>query len=217
MNEAGFEYNPENVDEMFSRSFAGLSPVEYAEQWGFGMYTMMDPESDVPGPRAGLRLAERGDRQRLLSASEQNAWYEVNNDARTTPEKEDDPYRNPMVQQAIEDFYTDVENDPRVRDAKRPGACMEEAGHPFAERGGHVADNVYDEDCSNRVLRDRGVGTRLARTTPSGRQMVEQEIGVAVANATCPPLEEVAPGGRRRPPPRIRSRCGRRSTGASRR
>ena len=48
MNEAGFEYNPENVDEMYSFDpYAGLSPIEYAEQWGFGVYAAMDPESSM--------------------------------------------------------------------------------------------------------------------------------------------------------------------------
>ena len=46
MNEAGFEYNLEDSDEMFVDPFADLTPIEFAEQWGFGMYTVMDPDAD---------------------------------------------------------------------------------------------------------------------------------------------------------------------------
>ena len=47
-----------------------------------------------------------------LSPSEADAWFEVSNRCSNDAYLEGDPYRNPMVQQAIEDFFTDVEQDP---------------------------------------------------------------------------------------------------------
>ncbi len=117
--------------------------MEYAEQWGFGMYTMMDPESTMSQDLGQDYVWPNEDIVDALSASEQNAWFEVNNRCSNEAWMEDDPYRNPMVQQAIEDFYTDVENDPRVVDAKRGLAGVHGGGRPSVrQRGGHVGDDL---------------------------------------------------------------------------
>ena len=191
MNEAGFEYNPENVEEMYSFDpYAGLSPVEYAEQWGFGMYTMMDPESTMSQDLGQDYVWPNEDIVNSLSAAEQAAWYEVNNRCSNEAWTEDDPYSNPMVQQAIEDFYTDVENDPRVVGAKEAWlACMEEAGHPFASEE-DMWETIYDDELQQQFWESEAWKPD-SPDYAEWQSMVEQEIGVAVANATCaPPLEE---------------------------
>ena len=96
-----------------------------------------------------------------------------------------------MVQQAIEDFYTDVENDPRVLDAKEVWlACMEEAGHPFASED-DMWETVYDEDLQNKFW-ESSAWEPDSPDHAEWQSMVELEIGIAVANAGCsPPLQEV--------------------------
>jgi hypothetical protein len=191
MNEAGFEYNPEDPGTMSADPLADLSPVEYAEQWGFGVYTMMDPENS---PYTDLGQDYEWPNQEIvdaLSTSEQNAWFEVNNRCTTDAYMEDDLWRNPMVQQSIADFYADVDNDPRTRDAVTAWvACMEEAGHPFASQEDMQA-SIVDEELQNEFYETAA----WEPDSPSHAEwtaMVEQEIGIAVADANCSPALDEA-------------------------
>jgi hypothetical protein len=195
MNEAGFEYNPE-VQAAFFDPMAGLTPLEYAEQWGFGMWTMMDPESPMNAGADDEWPNE--DVVNALSQSEQDAWYELNNrcwnDAYTD---DDDVYRNPMVQQALEDFYTDVENDPRVQAALDGWRdCMEEAGYPYASEQA-MYDAIYGGEENEEIWELQSQFFESEAWKPESadhdqwQQLVDEEIGTAVANATCStPVQE---------------------------
>ncbi len=185
MNEAGFEYVPE--DNFFSADpFADLSPIEYAEQWGFGNYTMMDPDNQ---PFAEIDQEYVWPNQEIvdgLSASEQNAWFELNNRCSQDAWMEDDPYRNPMVQQAMEDFETDIENDPRMGAAQEAWqACMEEAGHPFTDHE-DMWNSVWDQDLVDEFY-ETEAWEADSPNHAEWQAKVDEEIGVAVADATCSP------------------------------
>jgi hypothetical protein len=192
MNEAGFEYVPENPEDMiFVDPLAELSPLEYAEQWGFGVYTMMDPESSPYSVVSEDFVWPNQEVVDGLTAAEQNAWFEVNNRCSTDAYTDEDPFRNPMVQQAIEDFYTEVESDPRVRSAVEAWrACMEAAGHPFASQD-DMYEEMYDSDKQDQFWESEAWEPDSADHA-EWQSMVEREIGIAVANAECgPPLEDV--------------------------
>jgi hypothetical protein len=129
-----------------------------------------------------------------LGVSEQNAWYETH--SRCNEEayaNEDEMWRNPMVQQSLEDFFTDIENDRRVQDALRAWReCMEEAGHPFASQD-EMYQQVYSEDTAE--LQERFYGSEAWRPeSPDHAEwqaLVDEEISIAVADATCsPPVAE---------------------------
>jgi hypothetical protein len=195
MNEAGFEYAPEN-DAMFSDPNAELSPLEYAEQWGFGMWTSMDPDSpmnamgdDYAWPNEDIVMA--------LSESEQNAWYEVNSQCYNDASLEsDDVYRNPMVQQALDDFWSDVENDPQVQDALAGWRdCMEAAGFPFASED-DMYTQVYGEGEDQGELQSQFYESEAwdpaSPDHAEWQALVDEEIGIAVANATCSPAVQEA-------------------------
>jgi hypothetical protein len=195
MNEAGFEYALD-VQAAFFDPMAGLTPLEYAEQWGFGMWTMMDPESPM---NAGADYEwPNEDIVNALSTSEQNAWYEVNNRCFTEAFAEgDEVYRNPMVQQALDDFYTDVENDPRVQAALDGWRdCMEAAGYPFASEQA-MYDSVYGQGDDEEMWELQSQFFESEAWKPESedheqwQQLVDEEIGTAVANATCStPVQE---------------------------
>ncbi|MGH9136115.1 MAG: hypothetical protein ACRD0G_03590 [Acidimicrobiales bacterium] len=183
MNEAGFEYNPETDGMMFEDPLGELSPVEYAEQWGFGVYTMMDPDSSPFADQEWVWPNE--DIVNELSPSEQNAWFEVNNRCSNEAYTQDDPWRNPMVQQALEDFYTQVETDPRMREANEAWRdCMEAAGHPYPS-----IEDMYDEWYGD--WEDQEEFYEAEAWEPDSamhaewQALVDLEIEVAVANAEC--------------------------------
>ena len=108
---------------------------------------------------------------------------------------DDDPFRNPEVQQAMEDFYTDIDNDPRLRDAQAAWvACMEEAGHPYPSEQDMWDDvNAGDDDYSlHQQFYDSEAWESSSEDHERWQQLVDREIEVAVANAGCvPALEEV--------------------------
>lgn len=192
MNEAGFEYNPDTSGMAFEDPLGDSSTLEYAEQWGFGMYTTMDPETSPYNVDMGEDFVwPNQEIVDALSAAEQNAWYEVNNRCFNESWAQDDPYRNPMVQQALEDFYSDVDNDPRMREAADGWVdCMEEAGHPYTDQ-----DDMYDALLGNdrqQQFYDSEAWEPDSPDYAEWQSMVELEIGVAVANAGCAPaLDEI--------------------------
>jgi hypothetical protein len=182
MNEAGFEYNLENTDDMvFIDPLAELTPLEYAEQWGFGTYTTMDPETSPYNDIDQEYVWPNEEIVNSLSAAEQNAWFEVNNRCSNEAYTEEDPYRNPMVQQALEDFFTEVESDPRM--AWR--VCMEEAGQPFANPE-DMYEEMFDDDTINEFY-ETEAWEPDSENHAEWQRLVEREIAVAVANANCAP------------------------------
>jgi hypothetical protein len=196
MNEAGFEYNPQDADDMMSfDQYQGMSQLEWAQQWGFGFWTGMDPENN---PYMGQEFEWSNDEiVNALSASEQNAWFEVNN--RCSEEiysnVENDPYRNPMVQQAMEDFETQVENDPRMREAQATWVdCMAGAGHPFTDLEAMYQQVYGDEDDFDRQneFYESEAWKPESPDHAEWQRLVDEEIEIAVADATCtPPMQEV--------------------------
>lgn len=185
MNDAGFEYNIQ-ATTMFEDPLGEYGTVEYAEQWGYGVYTTMDPETS---PYANMDEEFVWPNQEIvdaLSSAEQNAWFEVNNRCSQDAYVTDDPYRNPMVQQALEDFENQVEADPRMRAAQDAWVdCMEEAGHPFAAPE-EIFETIYDEDLQQQFF-DSEAWKPSSEDHAEYLAMVETEIGIAVADATCSP------------------------------
>ena len=193
MNESGFDYEIENYPVMMGGP-GGLEwgTLEFAEQYGFGIWTTMDPESS--GMDMAMEYTSPNDAiVNALTPEEQNAWYEVQMRCQNESYAgQDDMYRNPDVQQIMEDFYSDVENDPRTRDAQAGWVdCMEAAGFPYPSQEEMYEDVSAGDDerlrAAQPVLRVGGVARRHPRTTPSGRRLVDHEIEVAVANAGCEP------------------------------
>lgn len=187
MNESGFEYAPEeypNADPM-----ATMTPLEYAEQWGFGVWTTMDPDNNPFGSDTEW-VWPNEEIVNALSASEQNAWYEAN--SRCVDEAvvgEDETWRNPMVQESLADFTADVENDPRVQAAVQGWRdCMAEAGHPFASQD-EMYTAVYGSGDENSELQQRFFESEAWKPeSPDHAEwqaLVDEEISIAVADATC--------------------------------
>jgi len=198
MNESGFEYIPQDMSQMvFSDPTADMPRLEYAEQYGFGMWTTMDPELDPYASTGNDYEWPNQDIVDALSESEQNAWYEVNSrcsmDAYNNADN--DPWRNPEVQQAMDDFNSDVENDSRMREAKAAWvACMEEAGHPYPSQDDMWRDvNGDDDDYSlHEQFYESEAWKPTSEDHAQWQQLVDHEIEVAVANAGCQPaLDEV--------------------------
>ena len=98
-----------------------------------------------------------------------------------------------MVQQIMEDFNNDVDNDPRYRDALEAWqACMADAGHPFASQeelyeaayGGQDNQEMWD------LQEQFWESEAWLDTSPDHAQwqaLVDEEIEIAVADATCTP------------------------------
>src|SRR5687768_13719845 len=134
MNDAGFEYEPQSSEMMQFDQYNGMTQLEWAQQYGYGNWTSLDPDNNPYG--SGQMTDWPGDAVNNLTPEEQNAWWGVYDQCQQDSYSEqDDPWSNPMVQQIMEDFYQDVENDQRVRDALATWQdCMAEAGHPFADQ-----------------------------------------------------------------------------------
>lgn len=203
MNAAGFEYNIDTNSTTFTApSRSDEEQLEWARQWGFGMWTTMDPETQSAAYPESQAMDETWvDPNPFLqdmSADEQNAWYEQSNrcfeDAYNAPE--DDPWSNPMVQQAMEDFQTWVESDARVREAEDAWrACMADAGQPFVEPD-EMYQAVFGGGADSNDLQNQFYESEAWRPdSPDHEQwqsLVDQEIAIAVADATCsPPLNDV--------------------------
>ena len=195
MNDAGFEYEPMTVDDVAFDQYNGLSQLEYAQQFGFGMWTTMDPDNQQTGPMNEWPNQSVVD---ALTPEEQNAWFEVNNRcSQDAYSGSNDPWSNPMVQQIMEDFNQDVENDSRVRDALAAWqACMADSGHPFANQG-EMYEQVYGGDDQEiwDLQNEFWESEAWLETSPDHAQwqaLVDAEIEIAVADATCSPaLAEV--------------------------
>jgi hypothetical protein len=199
MNEAGFEYNPENTaDAMSFDPYNGMSQLEWAQQWGFGMWTTMDPENNPYSEGSDEFVWANEEIVSNLSEAEQNAWFEVNNRCSQEAWTEDDPWSNPMVQQAMEDFNTRVDNDPRIREALETWVdCMAEAGHPFPSREA-MYEAVYgdmDDEATWQLQEQFYESEAWEPTSPDHAEwqaLVDEEIEIAVADATCsPPYDQV--------------------------
>lgn len=189
MNEAGFEYNLE-TNLSFADPMADLSTLEYAEQWGFGAYTMMDPENNPWNDVDQEYVWPNEEIIDGLSSGERDAWFEVNYQCQNDSYMQNDPYRNPMVRQALDDFYTEVESHPRMQEAAAAWVdCMEEAGHPFASQN-DMYDTIYGSDLQEQFYDSEAWETDSADHA-EWQSMVELEIGVAVANVGCaPPMDD---------------------------
>lgn len=196
MNEAGFEYLPDTNSFIDPRS--GVSPLEWAQQYGFGVWTQMDPNSNPYGDQ--IYEWPNEEIVNSLSESEQNAWFTANNRcSEDSYGDDDDVYRNPMVQQALEEFYENVNNDPRVRDAENTWRdCMADAGQPF-ETPEAMNEQVYavwngDEELAalETQFYESEAWTEDSPDHERWQQLVDEEIAIAVADAECsPPLYEV--------------------------
>jgi hypothetical protein len=191
MNEAGFEYELTGAQDMTFDQYNGLSQLEYAQQYGFGMWTTMDPDNQQSGPMNEWPNQSIVDE---LPTEEQNAWFEVNNRcSQGAYSGSGDPWSNPMVQQIMEDFRQDVDNDARYRDALAAWqACMADSGHPFADQEemfGEVYGSMEDQEMWELQSQFYESEAWLA-TSPDHDQwqaLVDEEIEIAVADATCTP------------------------------
>lgn len=193
MREAGFEYNIDTQAMSYSDPRGDMSPVEWAQQYGFSVWTQMDPDSN---PSQSMEMTEwaNEDIVSALSESESNAWFEANNRCNNDTYAEDDIYRNPMVQQAIEDFFQTVANDPRVRDAEQVWRdCMAEAGQPFESQDvmNEQVFAVWNGDEELAALEMQFYESEAWKEdSPDHAQwqaLVDEEIAIAVADAGCSP------------------------------
>lgn len=193
MVEAGFEYVPQ-PDEMFSYDqYNGRTQLDWAQQFGFGVWTTMSPESSEEAYGQGPMTDWPGDVVNNLSDDEQSAWWGVFDRCQQEGwSNQDDPYSNPMVQQIMEDFAVDVENDPRYRDALAAWQeCMAGSGHPFADEQ-EMWDHVYGGNDEGQMDQQMQFWESEAwlETSPDHAQwqaLVDEEIEIAVAHATCTP------------------------------
>jgi hypothetical protein len=203
MNDAGFDYEPMDQGAMTFDQYNGLSQMEWAQQYGFGMWTQMDPDNSP----YGNQMVEwpNDDIVSELSPSEQNAWYSVNE--RCNQEAytgNDDPWMNPMVQEIMEDFNTRVENDGRVRDALAAWRdCMAESGHPFASQE-DMWEAVWGQGDDQEMwdlqaqFYESEAWLESSPDHAEWQALVDEEIEIAVADATCTPvLEDVRTSVRR--------------------
>ena len=192
MNESGFDYELENYPDM-SSGMGGLewgSP-EFAEQYGFGTWTTMDPETNGMDMSVEYEWPNE-DIVSALTPEEQNAWYQVqgqcSNDIYMS---QDNLWRNPDVQQIMEDFYSDVENDPRVREAQAGWVdCMEAAGFPYPSPEDMYQDISAGDDETYELHNQFYESEAWLETSEDHDQwqaLVDHEIEVAVANAACEP------------------------------
>ena len=97
------------------------------------------------------------------------------------------------MQQALEDFNTTVDNDPRVRDALAVWQdCMEAAGHPFANRDDMMAAYDYDETADLQTqFAESEAWDPTSPDHARWQELVDLEVQIAVADATCtPPFDE---------------------------
>ncbi len=190
MNEAGFEYVGVDEDLIGFDPYRGMDRIEYAQQYGYGYWTALDPDvSQAQAIEIGVELAD-------LSPSEQDAWFAVQQECYDAIDQDGvDPSRNPMVQQALADFEAHVDADPRVRDAREQWrACVSAAGHDFAapdEMQSSIVDYHRDAETIERLALSEA-WKPSSPDHPEWQDLVDLEISVAVADATCtPPLDEV--------------------------
>lgn len=190
MNEAGFEYNMETTSTSVEDPLGDLSTLEYAEEWGLGVFTMMDPDNS---PYADMTQDVAWPNEEVvgeLSADDQNEWYETNSACTNASSMNVDPYANPMVEQALEDFSADVDAHPRMTEASAAWMrCMDEAGHPYADQN-DMYEAIYGSDLQEQFYNSEA----WKPDSPDHAEwqaMVDLEIAVAVANVTCSqPLDE---------------------------
>lgn len=199
MRDAGFEYNIDTQMMSFEDPRGDMTPLEWAQQYGFGVWTQMSPDMN---PYASMQEYEwaNEDIVTALSESEQNAWHEASNRCQEETYNDDSSvWRNPMVQQALTDFEETVTNDPRVRDAEEAWrACMADAGQPF-ESPQELNDQVYavwngDEELAELEMQFYESEAWLPDSPDHAQwqELVDEEITIAVADATCSPtLQEV--------------------------
>lgn len=191
MNESGFDYEPE-IYPTGADGMGGLEwgTPEFAEQYGFGIWTTMDPELS-----GAVEMTQEWANQDIVDAltpEEQNAWFEVNNRcSMEVYDGQDDIFRNPDVQQIMEDFQTDVENDPRMREAQDGWVdCMEAAGFPYASQEDMYEDVSAGDDESYELHNQFWESEAWEETSEDHAEwqaLVDHEIEVAVANAGCEP------------------------------
>jgi hypothetical protein len=184
MHDAGFEYEPPNLDD---RSFAHPidAGLEYAEQWGFGMLTVLDPDADQP-PSGGDRVDPNIDILDALDPAAQDAWYAVQERCAEQEIDEGSLLHSGVFTQLMDDFQTLVETDQRMRDAQAAWSdCMIEAGHPY-ESEQQLIEWVYGElRAESSGFYDSQAWEPDSPDHEDWLEMVELEIEVAVANARC--------------------------------
>jgi len=188
MNEAGFEYAIQTYDQDdFVDPMSDMTPVEYAEQYGFGTWTMMDPENNpyneqvFDDPNAEFTEG--------MSEEELNAYYGVMSTCQNDVYQAGDIFRNPMVQQMQEDLTNQVTNDPRMRAAAEAWvACMEAAGHPFPSIE-EMQEEFQGEDTwqAQEPFYESEAWLATSPDHAEWQEHVDNEIAVAVANAECEP------------------------------
>ncbi|CAN5562708.1 hypothetical protein BH24ACT5_BH24ACT5_07100 [soil metagenome] len=183
MNGAGFEYNPETQSGVSFDGQLGLSSLEYAEQWGFGVYTTMDPETN---PFNDVDQNYEWPNQEIIDGmteAEQTSWFTMFD--RCQNETYDDQiWNNSDFQRVMEDFNTLITTDPRVVAAEKAWReCMSEAGHPYASQ-----EEMYDEMYSDNQQSDFYESSAWEESSPdhaAWQAAVDNEIAVAVANVPC--------------------------------
>lgn len=190
MNEAGFTYNVITNFEVQGPPTGAEEQLEWARQWGFGRWTTMNPDDNPWSGRDADVSADPNEFVADLPEGEQNAWYETL--ARCSTDVWDSSavstWSNPMVLQAMEDFETWVENDPRMRDARDAWSeCMLAAGQPFADEEA-MFDAVWGDDPGGTLQNQLYESEAWSPESPDHEQwqgLVDTEIAIAVANAEC--------------------------------
>ncbi|CAN5562763.1 hypothetical protein BH24ACT5_BH24ACT5_07110 [soil metagenome] len=183
MNEAGFDYNLEERGGIGFDGDLGLSSLEYAEQWGFGVYTMLDPEInpyDQDDAYAGSSNDEITD---ALSSAQQTSWFTMFD--RCQNDSFDEPIgMNADFQQVVADFGSMIENDPRSVEAEATWRdCMVEAGHPFPNQ-----QAMYEEAFNSDLQFQFVASSAWEESSPDHAaylEAVQHEIDIAVASVPC--------------------------------
>lgn len=183
MNEAGFEYSAETDNGVMVDGQLGLSTLEYAEQWGFGVYTMMDPETNPYNDVDQTYVWPNQEIVDGMSEAEQTSWFTMFD--RCQNESYDNQiWNNSDLQRVMQDFNTLITTDPRVVAAEKGWReCMTEAGHPFASQ-----QEMYDDMYSGEQQNDFYESSAWEESSPdhaAWQAAVDDEIAVAVANVPC--------------------------------
>jgi len=186
MIEAGFEYNPQNSGGVAVET----GGVEWAQQWGFGMFTSMDPENNPWMSEANEWTDPNGDYLNSLSEAQQNAFWAQQSRCYENTSWDDGSgnlWSNSDFSRVMEDFWTDVQNDPKILAVERGWAdCMDEAGHPYPTQEA-VWEDWYSESQNEKQMRFYESEAWLD-TSPDHEEwqrLVDEEISLAVAVAEC--------------------------------
>lgn len=192
MNDAGFEYRVESVPGVVV-GHSDMSPLEWAQLYGFGVWTAMDPDRNPNtatdnDPSANQELVE------TMNQSEANAWSTAQKRCSQDVADRASPALNPMVEQAPVDFGERVKSDPRVRAAEEAWReCMAAVGQPFQSQQ-DMSNHVYavwngDEELAEleSLFYRSEAWTDDSVDHDRWQELVDEEVAIAVADATCTP------------------------------